>query len=135
MVAFDIYMSKYPTTKVRKIELDSDRGVYAYKVKGYENGIEYELKLDPVSGDIIKEEVEKENNLDKDGEIKRANVEKVEGFVNKLLEESGENSKLDEWTLKAKDGRLMLEIEVDLPNDNDIKHTYDLETGELVEVD
>ena len=135
IAAFDLYMDKYPTTKVRKIELDSDRGIYAYKVKGYENGIEYELKLDPTNGDILKEESEKENDLEKDGEITRTNVEKIEEFVNKVLQEAGEGSILDEWTLKAKNGRPIVEIEVDLPNGKDLEHTYDIETGELIEAD
>ncbi len=135
MAAFDIYVDKYPTTKVRKIELDSDRGEYYYKIKGYENDIEYELKLDPINGNIIKEENEKETDLDKDGEITKANVEKIEDFVDKLLKQSGDGSVLDEWTLKAKNGRSMLTIEIDLPDGNDLEHTYDIETGELVERD
>lgn len=135
LAAFDIYVDKYPTTKVRKIELDSERDVYYYKIKGYENGIEYELKLDPINGDIIKEDSEKEKNLDKDDEITRANVDKIDEFVNKLLKETGEGSKLDEWTLKAKNGRPMLEIEIDLKDGSDLEHTYDIETGKLVEKD
>lgn len=135
IAAFNLYMDKYPTTKVRKIELDSDRGIYAYKVKGYENGIEYELKLDPTNGDILKEESEKENDLEKDGEITRTNVDKTEEFVDKVLQEAGEGSILDGWTLKAKNGRPIVEIEVDLPNGKDLEHTYDIETGELIEAD
>lgn len=135
MAAFDIYLEKFPTTKVRKIEFDSDMDVYYYKVKGYENNIEYELKLDSVNGDVIKEDSEKENDLDKHGEILKADLEKIDKYVNKVLDDAGEGSTLDEWTIKAKNGRALLEVEVDLSNGNDLEHTYDVNTGELVEID
>ena len=135
VAAFDLYMEKYPTTKLRKIQLDNDRGLYSYKLNGYENGMEYEFKLNAINGDIINEESKNENDLNKDGEITKENIENIEEYVNKVLQEAGENSTLDEWTLKAKSGRPLLEVEVDLANGNDIEYTYDIKTGELVEKD
>lgn len=132
---FDIYMEKHPDTKVRKIQLDEDNNKYIYKIKGYAGSDEYEVKIDSSNGDIIKEETDREDDLDENGEITKENVKKIEELVNKVLSDAGENSRLDEWTLKAKKGRAELEIEVDREGADDFEHTYDVETGELLEMD
>ena len=132
---FDIYMEKHPDTKVRKIQLDEDNNKYIYKIKGYAGSDEYEVKIDSLNGDIIKEETDREDDLDENGEITKENIKKIEELVNKVLNDAGENSRLDEWTLKAKNGRAELEIEVDRSGADDFEHTYDVETGELLEID
>lgn len=132
---FDTYMEKHPDAKVRKIQLDEDNNKYVYKIKGYVGRDEYEVKIDSSNGDIIKEETDTEDDLDENGEITKENVKKIEELVNKVLNDAGENSRLDEWTLKAKNGRAELEVEVDGEGTDDFEHTYDVETGELLEID
>lgn len=133
MAAINIYVEKYPNNKIKEIGLDNNLGVYTYKIEGYKNGIEYEMKIDAVNGDILYEENKKEDDLDKYGDISKSDVENIGQYVNKVLENAGHGTILDEWTLKAKNGRKLLEIEVDLSNGTDIERTYDIETGELVE--
>lgn len=133
MAALDIYINKYPNNKIKEIELDNNKGIYTYKIEGYENNSEFEMKIDSVNGDILSEEQDIEEDFNKYGDITKENLETIEAYVKKVLDEAGNGSVLDEWTIKAKDGRILLEIEVDLPNGDDIEHIYDIETGELVE--
>ena len=83
--AFDIYMGKYPNTKVKKFELDTDYGLYVYEIKGYDNEKRYELKIDTTNGDLVKEDIDLDNDNDKQGEITRVDVEKVQAMVDKTL--------------------------------------------------
>lgn len=131
--AFDIYMDKYPDTKVKKLEVDTDMGKYVYKVEGFDGANEYEVKIDPINGDILKEE--KDSDDDNEVEISRAHAEKVQALVDKALEEAGADSELEEWTLDTNNGKAMLEVEIDRQGKDDIEHTYDVESGELVEKD
>lgn len=133
--AFDNYMDKYPDTKVRKIEVDEDNGKYVYKVEGFDDSSEYELKMDTENGNAIKED---KDSLDKDEnytELSRADAKKIQDIVNKAMNEAGDNAKLSEWTLDTENGKPMLEVEIDREGQDDIEHTYNVETGELVEED
>lgn len=132
--AYDIYMKKYPNSKVEKIQIDNKKEGYIYKVKGFEENKEYELKINSMDGTIIKESMEIDDDMD-NMEITRANVEKIEAIVNSRLSEFGENAELDEWTLEFDDGRFELEIEIDRKGFDDEERTYDIETGELLEID
>lgn len=132
--AFDKYMDKYPDTKVKKMELDEDYGEYVYEVKGYDDESEYELKIDPVNGDILKEEKDSRDD-DEEEAISRGNVEKVADIVDKALKEAGAEYRLEEWTLKVKNGRAQIEVEMDREDGDDFEYTYDVETGEIIDRD
>ena len=132
--AFDIYIEKYPQTKVKDLELDTDYGSYIYKVKGYDGGKEYKVYINPIDGTIIKEK--EDNEDDNSGEITKATVDKVQALVDKTFEEVGKDAILDEWSLEIDDGIAVLEIEIDFKNgDDDIEYKYNAETGELLKID
>lgn len=134
---FDIYMEKYPDTMVAKIELDQDFGSYMYKIEGFDGEKEYELKINPVNGEITKDDIDNEilEDDDKDEIITRANAEKVQALVDKSLEDAGEEGKLKDWELDYDDGRAVLEIEIDKEAFDDIEYKYDVESGDLLEKD
>lgn len=132
---FDKYMEKYPDTIVKKIQMDRDMGKYVYKIEGFDNEKEYELKIDPVNGDILKEDIDTLDYDDKEEAITKANVEKIEGIVDKALKEVGEDAKLEEWTLEVENGKTLIEVEMERKGYDDFEYTYDIETGELVEKD
>ena len=132
--AFDTYMEKYPTTKVKKVQIDKEMGKYVYNVEGFEGNKEYELKIDPIDGTITKEHMETDDDMD-DMEITRVNVEKVMAIVDKAIAEAGEGAKLEEWTIDMDDGKTKLDVEIDKKGFDNVEHTYDVETGELVEID
>lgn len=132
--AFDIYMEKYPDTKVKQVQLDEEMGNYLYKVEGFKDYTEYELEIDPIDGSILKEHMEEDDDMDS-LEITRANVEKVAALVDRALAESGEDAKLEEWTIEIDDGIVELEIEIDKKGLDDVEYKYNVETGQLLEMD
>lgn len=132
--AFDIYMEKYPTTKVKKIQIEKEMGKYIYEVEGFEGNKEYEIKIDSTDGTITKDHVETDDDMD-DMEITRANVEKVAAIVEKALSEVGEDAVLEEWTIEFDDGIVELEVEIDGAGFDNQERTYNVETGQLIEID
>lgn len=135
--AFDIYIDKYPDTQVKEIQLDRDDGKYIYEVEGFDSENEYEIKIDPFNGDILKEDVDRDS-IDDDDKLKiitRAMVEKIEALVDNAISDVGENAVLEEWTLDIDDGIAKLEVEIERDGLDDIEYTYNVETGELLEID
>lgn len=135
MEAYDLYSESYPDMQVTEIELDKYFGSYVYKIKGYKENEEIKIKLNPVNGDIIDTDTEIEMDSDKDGEITKVDVEKIQSLVDKSLVDAGTGSMVDEWTLQWDDGVLEFEIEIDLVDSKDIEYTYNVLTGELIEKD
>lgn len=132
--AFDIYMEKHPTSKVKKVQLEKEMGKYVYSVEGFEGNTEYEIEINPMDGSITKEHTETDKDMD-DREITRASVEKVQALVDKALAEAGEDASLEEWTIEMDDAGVELEIEIDQKGFDKRELTYNVETGELVEMD
>lgn len=133
--AYGIYIEKYPNAKVTQVQLDKDLGSYVYKIEGIDNNKEYEISLNPVTGKIIKEDTDREVDNDDNGEITKSHVEKIENLVNMALKDSGEASKVDEWSLEFDDGRIILEVEIDKKGLDDDEYKYDVETETLIEKD
>ena len=132
--AFDIFIEKYPSVKVDKIKLDRDMGIYYYKIEGFLDNSEYEVKIDPIDGSIIKEKIENDDDMD-EVEISRDNIAKIKALVDKALHETSEDAVLDEWTVEMDDGILELKLEIERKGLDEIERTYNLETGELIELD
>jgi uncharacterized membrane protein YkoI len=124
--AFDIYREEYSNRLVKKIELDKYFDSYVYKVEGYDEVDEIEIKIDPVNGDIIDTDTELDIDLEDQGEITIANVEKIQELLDKSLLDAGAGTMVDEWTLEWDDGILQLEIDIDLPETGDIDYTYNI---------
>ena len=73
--AFDIFMEKYPTSKITKVKLDKEMGKFVYNLEAFERNKEYEVKIDSVNGNIIKEYMQTDDDTD-DMEITKVNDEK-----------------------------------------------------------
>lgn len=131
--AFSIYTEKFPNTKVKKVELDTDYGAYVYKVEGYDGAKEYEIKMHPISGEILKEEIENDDD-NHHGELTLGHTDKVEEIIKMALSEAGENALIKEVTLKDKKDRVEVEVEIDKDGAGDIEYTYDID-GTLIEID
>lgn len=130
--AYNTFLDKKIDSKVEKVELDYDANLYYYKIEGSDDANYYEMKIDAVTGEIVKEE--KDNKDDVDAEISLDYVKKVDEFVQKSLDEDGANIISLEWDLEMENGRPELEIEIKR-EDGEIEYTYDVETGELLEKD
>lgn len=140
MDVYDMYMEKFPNTEVYKVELERDDGKYVYEIKGFDSEKEYKLKFYPKTGQLrssetVRKKTEEGKIRDVRFALAKSNIEKIEGFVDKVMGEFGEGATLSEWTLKMKNNRPEIEVEVDRAGQKDIEHTYNIETGELLEVD
>lgn len=133
--AFDIFLDKYPDAKVTEIKLEENKGQLRYKIEGFKDNTEYELKINSVGGEILKESVDKDNDDRNDGEITRIQIEKVTDLVNEALADAGNNASLDEWQVEMNDGIAELEIELDLSGVGEVEYKYNVDTGELIEKD
>lgn len=133
--AFDIFSEKYPNIKVQKVELDRSDGEYFYKIKGYDESKKYKIKVRLEDGKVTSEEKSEDDNEVVDIGITKEDLQKVQSFVDKSLDDAGDNYKLYEWELKSKRGQIRIEVEVVNENNDDIEYEYNVETGELIEKD
>lgn len=131
---FDIYQDNYPNAKITQIQLDKDMGNFVYKVEGFEENREIELKIDPIDGTILKEDTDRDNDMD-DLPITREHAIEVKALVDQALADAGEGTQLEEWTLDMDDGIPKLEIELDKKGMDDEERIYNVETGVLLEID
>lgn len=132
--AFDIYQDKYPNATITQIQLDKDMGSYVYKVDGFEGNKEFELKIDPMDGTILKEDTDRESDMD-DLAITREQVLKVMALVEQAFADAGEGVQVKEWTLDMDDGIAKLDVELDTKGIGDEERTYNVDTGKLIEID
>ncbi len=133
--AFDIYMAEFPQTQVYKIELEKEHGKFQYEVEGFNGDKTYELKIDPVNGDVLEREIETTRSEQEFVAITKDQVQKVETLVLEALNHLGDGAVLAEWSLETKYGKTRLEVEMDKTGKSDIEYTYDIETGELLDID
>lgn len=128
--AFDKFMELHPEAKVYEFDLDKELMEYQYVVEGYDNENSYEVKINPVDGEVISDDSEP---VDVDGEnmeIKKDHLAKVDSLIDKAKEEDGSDSKLDEWNITTDDGKLVIDIEIGAT-----EYSYDMDTEELIEKD
>lgn len=128
---YDIYKSKYPETKVKEIELESEYGFYIYEIEGYDDKHKYELKIHPLSGEILKEKTKRNKGIQ--GEITRNHIEKVASLVKSTLKDGGNEASLYEWEVEYEKGIPELEVEMILAGQTILEYEYNLETGNLIE--
>lgn len=128
---FDKFMELYPDTKITKVDLDKELMDYQYVVEGYDSENEYEVKINPVDGQVISDDTEV-IDLDDDemGEITKEHLEKVDSIIDMAKEEDGSDSELDEWSMSVEDGRVVMDVEIGLT-----EYSYDVDTEELIESD
>ena len=60
-IAFDGFKKLHANAKVESFQLEVENGKAYYKVSGYDAEKEYEVTVDAVTGDIVKDEFEAEN--------------------------------------------------------------------------
>ncbi|HHU04541.1 MAG TPA: hypothetical protein GXZ81_05960 [Fastidiosipila sp.] len=128
--ALDISYEKYPNARIKEIELELEAGSYVYEVEGYTDEKKFKIYIDSISGNIIqsKEKVLKE----KDIEITKESTSNIKEIVNRVLQEAGANSQLQEWSLKTRDGIPVLSIELRLADSQKAKYRYNLTNNELL---
>lgn len=133
-IAFDGFKKLHADAKVESFQLDIENGKAYYKVNGYDAENEYEVTVDAVTGDIVKDEFEAENTSNKTADVKLEMVEAVDKYMAEALKDAGQGYEAGEYEVEFDNGKYEVSVEV-VNGNKDITYTYDYETGKLIEKD
>lgn len=133
-IAFDGFKKLHTNAKVESFQLDIENGKAYYKVDGYDAENEYEVTVDAVTGDIVKDEFESENTSNKTADVKLEMIESVDKYMEESLKDAGQGYEAGEYEVEFDDGKYEVSVEV-VNGNKDITYTYDYETGKLIEKD
>lgn len=133
-IAFDGFKKLHADAKVESFQLEVENGKAYYKVSGYDAEKEYEVTVDAVTGDIVKDEFEAENTSAKTADVQLAMIEAVDKYMDEALKEAGQGFEAGEYEVEFEDGKYVVTVEV-VNGTKDISYTYDYETGKLIEKD
>lgn len=133
-IAFDGFKKLHADAKVESFQLDIENGKAYYKVDGYDAENEYEVTVDAVTGDIIKDEFEAENTSNKTADVQLEMIEAVEKYMAEALKDAGQGYEAGEYEVEFDNGKYEVSVEV-VNGNKDITYTYDYETGKLIEKD
>lgn len=132
--AFDNFKKLHPDAKVESLGLEAEGPNLLYKIDGYDAEKEYEVTINAVTGDVIKDEFEVEKTQGNVADVKKDMLAKIDGFVEKAIAEAGDGFIATDYTLEFDNGKYLVEVEVE-KDGKDISYAYDLATGKLVEKD
>ena len=133
-IAFDGFKKLHADAKIESFQLDVENGKAYYKVDGYDAENEYEVTVDAVTGDIVKDEFEAENTSNKTADLKLEMVEAVDKYMAEALKDAGQGYEAGEYEVEFDDGKYEVSVEV-VNGNKDMTYTYDYETGKLIEKD
>lgn len=133
-IAFDGFKKLHADAKVESFQLDIENGKAYYKVNGYDAENEYEVTVDAVTGDIVKDEFEAENTSAKTADLQLEMIEAVDKYMAEALKDAGQGYEAGEYEVEFDDGKYEVSVEV-VNGNKDINYTYDYETGKLIEKD
>ena len=133
-IAFDGFKKLHADAKVESFQLDIENGKAYYKVSGYDAENEYEVTVDAVTGDIVKDEFEAENTSAKTADLQLEMIEAVDKYMAEALKDAGQGYEAGEYEVEFDNGKYEVSVEV-VNGNKDITYTYDYETGKLIEKD
>ena len=133
-IAFDGFKKLHANAKVESFQLEVENGKAYYKVSGYDAEKEYEVTVDAVTGDIVKDEFEAENTSAKTADVQLDMIEAVDKYMDEALKDAGQGFEAGEYEVEFEDGKYVVTVEV-VNGTKDISYTYDYETGKLIEKD
>ena len=133
-IAFDGFKKLHADAKVESFQLDVENGKAYYKVDGYDAENEYEVTVDAVTGDIVKDEFEAENTSAKTADLQLEMIEAVDKYMAEALKDAGQGYEAGEYEVEFDNGKYEVSVEV-VNGNKDITYTYDYETGKLIEKD
>ena len=133
-IAFDGFKKLHADAKIESFGLDVEDGKAYYTVDGYDAKNEYEVKVDAVTGDIVKDEVEAENTSNKVADVQIHMIEAVDKFMDEALKDAGEGYEAGEYEVEYDNNKYVVKVEV-VKGNKDVTYEYDLETGKLIEKD
>ena len=132
--AFDNFKKLHPDAKVESLGLEAEGPDLLYKIDGYDAEKEYEVTINAVTGDVIKDEFEVEKTQGNVADVKKDMLAKIDGFVEKAIAEAGDGFIATDYTLEFDNGKYLVEVEVE-KDVKDISYAYDVASGNLIEKD
>lgn len=133
-IAYDGFKKLHPDAKVESFQLEVENGKAYYKVDGYDAKNEYEITVDAVTGDIVKDEFEAEDTSAKTADIQLEMIEAVDKFMDQALKNAGQGFEAGEYEVEFDNGVYVVSVEV-VNGNKDITYEYEFETGKLIEKD
>lgn len=133
-IAYDGFKKLHPDAKVESFQLEVENGKAYYKVDGYDAKNEYEITVDAVTGDIVKDEFEAEDTSAKTADIQLEMIEAVDKFMDQALKDAGQGYEAGEYEVELDNGVYVVSVEV-VNGNKDISYKYEFETGKLLEKD
>ena len=133
-IAFDGFKKLHADAKIESFQLNIENGKAYYKVDGYDAENEYEVTVDAVTGDIVKDEFEAENTSNKTADLQLEMIEAVDKYMAEALKDAGQGYEAGEYEVEFDNGKYEVSVEV-VNGNKDITYTYDYETGKLIEKD
>lgn len=133
-IAYDGFKKLHPDAKVESFQLEVENGKAYYKVDGYDAKNEYEITVDAVTGDIVKDEFEAEDTSAKTADIQLEMIEAVDKFMDQALKDAGQGFEAGEYEVELDNGVYVVSVEV-VNGNKDITYEYEFETGKLIEKD
>lgn len=133
-IAFDGFKKLHADAKIESFQLNIENGKAYYKVDGYDAENEYEVTVDAVTGDIVKDEFEAENTSNKTADLQLEMIEAVDKYMAEALKDAGQGYEAGEYEVEFDNGKYEVSVEV-VNGNKDITYTYDYKTGKLIEKD
>ena len=133
-IAYDGFKKLHPDAKVESFQLEVENGKAYYQVDGYDAKNEYEITVDAVTGDIVKDEFEAEDTSAKTADIQLEMIEAVDKFMDQALKDAGQGFEAGEYEVELDNGVYVVSVEV-VNGNKDITYEYEFETGKLIEKD
>ena len=133
-IAYDGFKKLHPDAKVESFQLEVENGKAYYKVDGYDAKNEYEITVDAVTGDIVKDEFEAEDTSAKTADIQLEMIEAVDKYMEEALKDAGQGYEAGEYEVELDNGVYVVSVEV-VNGNKDISYKYEFETGKLIEKD
>ncbi|MBP2079831.1 PepSY domain-containing protein [Oceanobacillus polygoni] len=134
----DLIQNQYPGT-VSELEVDKKGDKAVYEVEIQSDGVEYELKLDGDTGEVLNEK-HKETNASKKNESE-GTAEQDKSLENLIGDQQAReialkefDGTIKEFELDEDDGRFVYELEI-INGDKEAEFEIDALTGEILEME
>lgn len=98
-------------TLINEIKLEMENGIYVYQINGYNGNQEIETDIDANTGNIVKNEVDTDDDIDQQV-IELANIITPQEAMEKALQNAGAGF-VKEWELDLENGRTVYKVDLE----------------------
>lgn len=125
--------SQYPG-KITEFELERENGKVVYEVEVHVNGVEYDLKLDGDTGEVLREKKEYDKPQAMVASTKTGSKDIISHEEAKKIALQKFDGTITEFELDEDDGHLIYEVEMENGN-QEAEFEIDAKTGKILEME